>query len=261
MQRTPIQPDLSATPADFHPLLAGAQVYDSSCSAQARVLFINRDQGYYLKSAPVGTLKTEAAMTRYLHGKGLAANVLAYLPGEKDWMLTARVPGEDCTHARYLQEPERLCDTLGEALRMLHDLSPDGCPVPDRTRAYLDTVDQNHRAGRFDASFLPGNRSFASADEAWSVVREYAHLLRSDTLLHGDYCLPNVMLDNWCFSGFIDVGNGGVSDRHIDLFWGLWTLQHNLKTDRYGERFLHAYGRRDVQPELLRAVAACETFG
>ncbi len=37
--------------------------------------------------------------------------------------------------------------------------------------------------------------------------------------------------------GFIDLGNGGVGDRHIDLFWGAWTLFYNLKTDRHTERF------------------------
>lgn len=271
MRRTPIQPDLSAIPTDFHALLSGAQVFDSSCSAQARVLYIDKDQGYYLKSAPGGTLHTEAAMTRYFHGKGLAAEVLAYLRGERDWLLTARVPGEDCLNARYLENPKRLCDTLGEVLRSLHSLSPAGCPVPDRMRAYLDTVKENHRAGRFDASFLPGGcdgdsflpgmRPIATDQEAWAVVEEYAPAFRSDTLLHGDYCLPNVMLDNWRFSGFIDVGCGGVGDRHIDLFWGLWTLQFNLKSTRYGDRFLDAYGRGDVSRELLCAIAACEAFG
>ena len=84
--------------------------------------------------------------------------------------------------------------------------------------------------------------------------------LRTDTLLHGDYCLPNIMLDNWKPSGFIDVGRGGVGDRHIDLFWGAWTLNYNLKTDVYCRRFLDAYGRENYEPEMLRVVAAFEIF-
>ena len=69
------------------------------------------------------------------------------------------------------------------------------------------------------------------------------------------------MLDNWRFSGLIDVGNGGVGDRHIDIFWGAWTLFFNLKTNAYYNRFLDAYGRDRVEPELLRTVAALESFG
>ncbi len=51
-----------------------------------------------------------------------------------------------------------------------------------------------------------------------------------------------------------------MGDRHVDLFWGVWSLQFNLKTDAYRERFLDAYGREKVQPELLRIVAAAEVF-
>jgi kanamycin kinase len=85
--------------------------------------------------------------------------------------------------------------------------------------------------------------------------------LKADTLIHGDYCLPNVLLDGWRFSGFIDLGNSGVADRHIDLFWGAWTLGFNLHTDAYRGRFFDAYGRDKVDEDLIRVVAAAEVFG
>ena len=59
----------------------------------------------------------------------------------------------------------------------------------------------------------------------------------------------------------MDVGCGGVGDRHIDLFWGVWTLSFNLKTDRYRDRFLDAYGRDRVDETALKIVAAAEVFG
>ena len=80
-------------------------------------------------------------------------------------------------------------------------------------------------------------------------------------LLHGDYCLPNIILNGWKLSGFIDVGSGGVGDRHIDIFWGAWTLWFNLKTDRYRSRFLDAYGRDKADEEILAVIAAAEVFG
>lgn len=85
--------------------------------------------------------------------------------------------------------------------------------------------------------------------------------MQTDTLLHGDYCLPNIILDNWKFSGFIDLDSGGVGDRHVDLFWGLWTLNYNLKTDKYSRRFVDAYGSDKVDIEKLRLIAAIEVFG
>ena len=38
-------------PQEILRLAAGAEVYDSSCSPEARVYFIDRDNGYYLKVA------------------------------------------------------------------------------------------------------------------------------------------------------------------------------------------------------------------
>ena len=79
-------------------------------------------------------------------------------------------------------------------------------------------------------------------------------------LLHGDYCLPNVILDDWRFSGFIDLDHAGLSDRHIDVFWGAWTLWFNLHTSAYCNRFLDAYGRDVIDEGKLAAIAAMECF-
>jgi len=262
MKRTLITPNFDDYPAVYHPLLDGARLYDSSCSPEARVLYIEKDDGLYLKSAPLGTLSREADMTRFFHEKGFGTEVLDYhSEGERDWLLTARVKGEDCTHADFTSHPERLCDLTATLLRELHGADTTGCPIPDHTARYLALAEHNYQLGLYDTSLFPDNWGYASADEAWQVVKSEGHRLKTDTLLHGDYCLPNIMLDGWRFSGFIDVGNGGVGDRHVDLFWGAWSLFFNLKTDRYRDRFFDAYGRDVIDLDLLRVVAACEVFG
>ena len=84
MKRTQITPNLQDFPSQFHLLLTDAAVFDSSCSPQARVWFVDKDGGFYLKRSARGTLEKEAAMTRFFHEKGLAAEALAYerrLPG------------------------------------------------------------------------------------------------------------------------------------------------------------------------------------
>lgn len=261
MKRHLIYPDSKQFPSAFHPLLDGAQVYDSSCSPAARVWFIDKEDGFYLKAAPKGSLQKEAALTRFFHEKHLAAEVLAYESLEQDWLLTIRVSGEDCLYQPYLDEPKRLCDTLAHLLRELHGTDFSGCPVPDRMADYCATAEHNYRRGAYDLSLFPDHWNYASPEDAWAVVEANRHLLRSDTLLHGDYCLPNIMLDNWKFSGFIDLDSGGVGDRHVDLFWGAWTLNFNLKTDSYRERFLDAYGRDAIEEDMLPIIAAFEVFG
>ncbi len=249
------------TPPKLCRLLSDAKIYDSSCSAEAAVYFINKNGGYYLKSSRKGALENEAAMTGYFHSKGIGAEVLCYISGDRDWLLTAALPGKDCTAQVYLSDPKRLCDTIASELRKLHETDFGGCPIPNRIFSYLSLAEHNYREGKYDASLFSGSFGFKSAEEAYRVLSEGKDALQNNVLLHGDYCLPNIMLDYWKPSGFIDVGNGGVGDRHIDIFWGIWSLWYNLKTDRYRERFLDAYGRDAVNTDLLRIIAAAEVFG
>ena len=261
MKRTLLEKIPLELPQEIARLIEGGQIYDSSCSPEARVYFIDRDGGYYLKTALGGSLEKESQMTAYFHSLGLGTEVLHYSKGERDLLLTERMRGEDCTYGAYLDDPRRLCDTIAEQLRRLHEITPIGCPVPDRTAEYIATVEENYRTGNYDKSQFPDSFGYRGTEDAIRVFDEGRHLLKSDTLLHGDYCLPNIMLDDWTFSGFIDLGNGGVGDRHVDLFWGAWTLSFNLHTDAYRDRFLDAYGRDRVDEELLRTVAAAEVFG
>jgi kanamycin kinase len=122
-------------------------------------------------------------------------------------------------------------------------------------------VERNYRTGNYDKSAFPDSFGYANADDAYAVFKSGKDSLLGEVLIHGDYCLPNLMLASWRFSGFIDLGNSGVGDRHIDLFWGAWTLKFNLGTDAYRNRFLDAYGRDKVIEEKLRVIAAAEVFG
>jgi len=260
MLLTPLKLDISDYPSEFHALLSSAKLYDSSCSPEACVIFIDKDRGYFLKRAPKNSLERQAIMTKYFHSKGLTSQVLAYRSAEEDWLLMEKVQGNDCVAEKYLAQPEKLCDILAEQLAMLHALDFADCPVQNHTEQYLATAQHNMQAGKFDSSHFPDSFGYASAKEAWAIVETHGRLLQNNTLLHGDYCLPNIMLDDWKFAGFIDLDNAGVGDRHVDLFWGIWSLGFNLKTQKYRQRFIDAYGRDKVDEDMLRIIAAVEVF-
>ena len=261
MKRKPTFAHPEQFPESFRSLLRTHRLYDSSCSQDARVWFLEGKENLFLKSAPAGTLKAEADMSRYFHGQGLGPQVLNYQSSDRDWLLTAALPGEDCTHSMYLEDPRQLSETTALLLRQLHEQSFTDCPLQHHTKDYLDRVHRNRQAGFCDLSLFPEQDwGFSSPEEAWKTVEAYQTHLTADTLLHGDYCLPNIILDHWNFSGFIDVGRGGIGDRHTDIFWGVWTLFFNLKTNAFCSRFLDAYGRDRIEPEMLRLIAACEVF-
>ena len=122
MNRKPIKLNIETYPEAVISYMKDSVLYDSSCSPQAKVVFIDKDDGYFLKEAAGGTLKTEALMTGYMHSRNLSEEVLYYgsLHG-KDYLLSRKIQGEDCTYRDYLSEPERLCDTIATLLRELHE--------------------------------------------------------------------------------------------------------------------------------------------
>jgi kanamycin kinase len=84
------------------------------------------------------------------------------------------------------------------------------------------------------------------------------NILKCDTLIHGDFCLPNVIFDKGKFSAFIDLGGAGVGDRHIDIFWLIWSLNYNLGTNKYADYVLDLYGRDKIDENILKFVAEVE---
>lgn len=261
MKLKPVTAELTSFPEKILSFISGAKLFDSSCSPLAQVFFIEKDDGYFLKRSEKGALEKEAKLTRYFSLKGLAAEVLEYVSLEKDWLLTRKIKGEDCVAEKYLSQPKKLCDIFAQCLSLLHDTSYENCPVQNHTERYLARAKQNFFSGNYDKSHFPDSWGYKNAEEAFNVVETEGHLLQTNILLHGDYCLPNIILNNWAFSGFVDLDSGGVGDRHVDLFWALWTLKFNLKTDEFYERFIDVYGKEKVNEDMLRIVAALEVFG
>lgn len=62
---------------------------------------------------------------------------------------------------------------------------------------------------------------------------------------------------------YIDCGQAGFGNRHVDLFWGCWSLLHNFGKDRQDltDIFLNAYGKDNIDKDLLEMTACCECFG
>lgn len=153
-----------------------------------------------------GRLRLEKDRCLFLEGRVRAPRVLEYGENEHGaWLLTDRVPGSSSCLNPWIGRPESLTDTLAEAMLALHAVPAEDCPF--------------------------------AADDAERSPEGSALCL-----VHGDFCLPNIMIARGKFSGFVDVGGCGLGDPWIDVAWCLWSLVYNLKTDRYNTRLLGALG-------------------
>ena len=224
MQKTETKINLTDFPKELHYLFEGATIYDSSSHPTMTTLYSTH--GYYIKYAEKGALKKDAELGKLFEGLGMGVEVTAYISGERDYLVTKEAIGEDALAPQYLANPEKLCKALAEAMKYLHSKPIENVPVSGCMEIY--------------------------------ATGENADKLKQDTFIHGDFCLPNIIFDNWKFSTFIDVGLAGVGDRHIDLYWVLWSLNYNLKADKYTDYFLEQYGKENVDMELLKLVKEVE---
>lgn len=244
---------LSDFPAELHPYLTCAHIYESTSNPLTPVLYC--DSGFYIKQGEKGSLAQEAAMDKLFAQRNLAPAVELYLSDEQDYLVTRAARGESLLH--YQDDPKRLCEALAEALRRLHEQPAEGVPPSVAHQYYLHTA-----AGPAPEKLNPRMQlerfPVSSPEEGWALIQAHREQLCADTLIHGDACLPNIFLDNWHFSAFIDCAQAGLGNRHCDLFWALWSTQYNLKTAQYSDYLLDAYGREGIDTELLQAIAAME---
>ena len=222
MKKTETKIDISLFPEEIRHVFDGARIYDSSCSADMRVLYC--DTGYYVKIAEREKLQKEAEMARLFAEKKLGPRLISYVCRDKDYMVSESAVGDDALH--YLDKPEALCEALCGAMKYLHSQAIIGL---SRSMS-MDAYDGN----------------------------EGRKILKCDTLIHGDFCLPNVIFDKGKFSAFIDLGGAGVGDRHIDIFWLIWSLNYNLGTNKYADYVLDLYGRGKIDENALKFVAEVE---
>ncbi len=73
---------------------------------------------------------------------------------------------------------------------------------------------------------------------------------QGNVLIHGDYCLPNVLVDKGVLSALVDVGRAGLGNPEDDLAAGVWTLQYNFGKG-FARDFLEAYGWPPMTDEAI----------
>lgn len=257
MKNERININLSNYPNRLHAILSNTEVYDCSCSSDAATL--RTASGFFVKINARSKLTREAEMAKLFHSLGLGVEVVDFFTGDKDYLVTRAAKGQDLTH--FLDDPQKLCKLMAGSMKALHSLPCDNAALSYRHERFLDSAKGSYDGGFYDESTQMDRYCVPSKAEAWDVMQANKRFLKADTLIHGDFCLPNIIADNGAFSAFIDLGLAGAGDRHIDLYWALWSLQYNLKTDKYSDYFLDAYGRENFEEEMLRTVAAFELFG
>jgi len=124
---------------------------------------------------------------------------------------------------------------LAEGLHMVHHVDISACPFDMRREKQLELARQYLAQGMIDATQFSVAFQGLSAQEVYELALQYSSFDEDLVFTHGDYCLPNILLDRQLsqVSGLIDWGRAGIADRYTDLALAARSLARN-----FGEQWI-----------------------
>lgn len=178
--------------------------------------------------------KVEATirMMNWLEGKIPAPKVICHEVWEgKSYLLMSRIKGEMSCHEYYLEHPQELLALLAKALKMLWSVDISDCPCK---RPLDELLKEREYLVENDLVDIEDTQPETFGEGGFENPRQLLEWLRANkpeqelVLSHGDFCLPNIFIDNDDISGFIDLGDMGVGDKWNDIAICYRSLKHNF---------------------------------
>jgi len=199
-------------------------------------LFLKADSG------PFAEVPAEAERLAWLADQNIAAPRVVDRIAQRDThvLLMTAVPGRDMASLP-TAKPAEIARLAGEALAALHAHDPATCPFDHRIDNRLPVAQLNLAAGRVH----PVWELDVPPEAAWAELLASRPTTEDLVITHGDACLPNLMVENGRFSGFVDCARLGLADRWQDLALALGSLERNCGPDLVAP-FLTAYGLAQI---------------
>jgi aminoglycoside 3'-phosphotransferase II len=208
----------------------------------------------YLKVSDVGQqngLTREKARLDWLANIGIAVpHVLGYYEkSDRVWLEMTAIQGENACESDL--NPSTKVYLIAQALRDLHETNVSSCPFDEGVEIKLKLAAQNIKHGLVDEQDFDADHLGVSSNSL--LKRAYAmhqDLSKDIVLTHGDACMPNIILKDDVFSGFVDCGKFGLADRYQDLALAARSIKRNLG-DEFVRTFFAAYGLLELDQRKL----------
>jgi aminoglycoside phosphotransferase len=209
-------------------------------------LFLKVQPGSKFESLELDVRKLE-----WLHERGiLVPEVLLYLEENAiEYLLTSAIPGRDASSPWEKSEIPVVLEILAENLKQLHALEIHDCPFSQKLDVKIDQAKLRMLENLVNETDFDDVRLGKTAQEVFQELLDKRPTVEDLVFTHGDYCLPNIMIYNLEFAGFIDLGRAGIADRYQDLALITRSLESdfNPQLNGWSKYFLERYGI--LQPE------------
>lgn len=218
---------------------------------------------YFLKvqSVEVDTgLFDEKERIEWLQGKLPVPKLLFYDKDEwNEYMLLSEVAGVIASDKHYETMLPQLMEQLGAGLRAVHAVDIEDCPFDRRLDTVLQEAYRRAKDGLVDEDDFDVERAGMTAVALYGQLVELRPAEEELVFTHGDYCLPNIMLDQGQISGFIDWGGAGVADKYQDIALAERSITYNFG-GQYVPLFLEAYGLSEADREKMKYYKLLDEF-
>jgi len=209
-------------------------------------------------------LCAEKERIMWLEGRLAAPRVEAYVETpEGAYLLTSAIPGVAASSVHVSSEGDavRLARLLAAGLRQVHSVPIAACPFDMTLAVRMEAARANVMAGRVDESNFEAEYLGRSASALFDELMAKRPPTEDLVFTHGDYCLPNVILEGESVSGFIDLGRAGVADRYQDIALAIRSLRDNLGHREATElAFCEEYGIGKPETEKVEFYILMDEF-
>lgn len=111
---------------------------------------------------------------------------------------------------------------------MIHSVDIKNCPFDQRLSIKLKEAEYRMVNGLVDEYDFDDIQQKKKAVDLFQKLLTTKPANEDLVFTHGDYCLPNIIINNGDISGFIDWGRGGIADRYQDLALAARSLAYNF---------------------------------
>ncbi len=175
------------------------------------------------------------------------------------WLVTSALRGRTAADPWPAEQRTAVIDALADIAVSLHTLPLETCPFDRRLDVAVPEALLAAEEGRVDVEVLDAERADWSTSQLVDALVKTRPDDEDPVVCHGDFCLPNVLLDPATLelAGLVDVGRAGIADRHADIALITRSIAHEMNdqfppeyADRLIERYVAASGAT-IEPDRV----------
>lgn len=188
------------------------------------------------------TLEDEYKRLLWLQGKVECPKILYFSKNDDHILLLM-----ECIEGKVAYEYKNIGFKLGKFLKKIHSLDVDECPFRDNSVDML--MEKAEKKLHFVVNSLLKMYPNDTEESLLNFIRE--HCPKNDAVIHGDFCLPNVIVTDSGEMKIIDVGDLSVSTKYFDFYHFIKSLRIN-KMENELDEFKKGYGISSIDENQLK---------